>query len=464
MADTPLLYFVDDDPIANRLFTRACQQLGYACEVFTTAEDCLQALRRRFPSMVLTDLNMPGTDGFELIRILATEWSHLPILAITGQSTVERAVQAMQAGAYDFLKKPYDLKELEFAIHRCLRFSAISEENRRLKRQLQHSPLQHYGIIGDSQAVCHVYQLIDKLAQVDCPVIIQGPSGSGKELAARAIHERGPRREEPFVVIDCGAMADTLLESELFGHCRGAFTGADRDRTGLLQSAQGGTVLLDEIANISDAMQTKLLRVLQEKTVIPVGGTRMVPIHARFLAATNQDLEALVAQGRFRHDLYHRLNVVTVTMPSLDQRKEDIPLLIEHFAAEFAEKYARPKRHFTSAMMHRLCSRSWTGNVRELRNYVERCVIMSDGDYLDAVDMLPPPATSGEPPRREPPANLPATAVETLEEMEARYIRQVLDSVGGNQCQAAEILGINRTTLWRKLRALEQDTPSAEPG
>ena len=455
MTDQALLYFVDDDPVANRLFARAGKQLGYRCEVFTSAGDCLTAIRRQFPAMVLTDLNMPGMDGFELIRVLATEWPELPVLAITGQSTVERAVQAMQAGAADFLKKPYELKELELVTRRCLKYSAINQENRRLKQQLQRSE-QGYGMVGDSPAMRQLYLMIDKLAAVECPVIIQGPSGSGKELAARAIHDRGPHHNEPFKVIDCGAITDTLLESELFGHRRGAFTGAERDRKGLLESAAAGTAFLDEIGNISDAMQTKLLRVLQDKTITPVGDSRVIPIQARFIAASHQDLASLVAQGRFRHDLYHRLNVVTLTLPSLAQRREDIPLLIERFTEEFAYKYQRPLRHFSGGMMRRMCERAWEGNIRELRNFVERCVIMSDGEHLDWSDTPLSAHPLPEAPDNTMSLNGEPDTLVTLEEMEARYIRQVLDQVGGSQSKAATILGVNRTTLWRKLRISEE--------
>ncbi|RCX32303.1 sigma-54-dependent transcriptional regulator [Thioalbus denitrificans] len=450
MPERPLLYFVDDDTVANRLFLRAGERLGYRCEVFTSATECLEALERQVPALVLTDLNMPGMDGFELIRTLAERFSQLPILAITGQSTVERAVQAMQAGAADFLKKPYELRELDMAIQRTLRFSAVSAENRRLKQRLQREKGAR-DMAGESPAMDEVNRMIDKLAAVDCCVILQGGSGVGKELVARAIHERGPRSDEPFTVIDCGAIADTLLESELFGHRKGAFTGAERDRTGLLESAGAGTVFLDEIGNISDAMQVKLLRVLQERTVTPVGGTEVIPIRARFIAASNRDLAALVARGEFRHDLYHRLNVVTLAIPSLAERREDIPLLVRRFAEEFAHKYDRPVRHFTGSVLQRLQQRPWEGNVRELRNFVERCVIMSDGDHLEPLDEPAAPAAR--------PANVfgpGGGSPETLEEMELRYIREVLDSVGGNQRQAAEILGINRTTLWRKLRTVEE--------
>lgn len=456
MPEQSLVYFVDDEQIATQLFKRSCRQLEYRCEIFNTARDCLIAVRRRLPALVVTDLNMPELDGYDLVRKLAKDWPEIPILAVTGESSVERAVQAMQAGASDFLKKPYELKELDLAMRRCLRLSAITLENQRLKQQLANG-IDGHGMVGNSAAMHDVYRKIEKLALVDCPVIIQGPSGSGKELAARAIHNQGPRKKEPFVVIDCGAMTDTLLESELFGHKKGAFTGADHDRTGLLESAGAGTVLLDEIGNISDAMQTKLLRVLQEKSITPVGDSRAIKIGARFIASSHQNLLSLVENGKFRHDLYHRLDVVTLILPPLSARSEDLPLLIEHFTAEFADKYQHPLRRFTTEMMQRLCSREWKGNVRELRNLIERCVIMAEGEYLDAGELGAPsaPWADMEVTVHREQEGMPdsGSALPTLEEMEARYIEQVLKKANGNQRQAAAILGINRTTLWRKLQA-----------
>ncbi len=436
-----LLYFVDDDALACRLFQRHSKQLGYACQVFSQAPDCLAAIEKTLPAMVLADLTMPGMDGFELIRRIRQNHSDLPILALTGQSTVERAVQAMQAGASDFLKKPYEQEELCLAIERCLSHAQIASENRELKRQVLDSQAG-FGMLGDSEAMRHIYAMIDKLAAVDCPVIIQGQSGSGKELVARAIHDRGTRRAEPFVVIDCGCLSDTLLESELFGHKRGAFTGADKDRTGLLEMARGGTVFLDEIGNISESMQAKLLRVIQEHSITPVGSSRSIEVRARFICATHRDLPQMVEAGEFRHDLYHRLNVVSIAVPTLNERQGDIPLLAQHFADEFCQKYQRPKLQFSAATMQQLCQRHWSGNVRELRNYIERCVIMNESAL----------AMPSEP---NPAANTPASAepsLQTLHELEVVHIQRVLESVGGNHRQAADILGISRTTLWRKLR------------
>jgi len=448
-----LLYFVDDDALACRLFQRHSKQLGYLCEVFIHAQDCLEAIEKQLPSMVLADLTMPGMDGFELINHIRTRHANLPILALTGQSTVERAVQAMQAGASDFLKKPYEQDELCLAIERCLSHAQTASENRELKRQVRQSQTG-FGMLGDAPNMRRVYSMIDKLAAVDCSVIIQGQSGSGKELVARAIHERGTRNEEPFVVIDCGCLSDTLLESELFGHKRGAFTGAEQNRTGLLETARGGTVFLDEIGNISETMQAKLLRVLQERTLTPVGSNRLVEVQARFICATHCDLPKMVDNGKFRHDLYHRLNVVTIQVPSLNERKQDIPLLVEHFVKEFCKKYQRSALQFSKAAMEQLCQRDWSGNVRELRNYVERRVIMAEQAVIDIeIEPASDPNYSSEPKLpEEDDANL-----QTLRELEAQHIQRVLDSVGDNHRQAADILGISRTTLWRKLREIEKN-------
>ncbi|MDM8548115.1 sigma-54-dependent transcriptional regulator [Candidatus Venteria ishoeyi] len=447
-----LLYFVDDDDLACHLFQRHCRQLGYHCRVFNQATDCLETIEAQIPSMLLADLNMPGMDGFELISRVRIMYPQLPVLALTGQSTVERAVQAMQAGASDFLKKPYEQDELCLTIERCLNHAQALSENHELKRQVL-EPETGFGMLGNAPSMRQVYSMIDKLAEVDCPVIILGQSGSGKELVARAIHDRGARRQEPFVVIDCGCLSDTLLESELFGHKRGAFTGADKERVGLLETARGGTVFLDEIGNISETMQTKLLRVLQEHTLTPVGSSRVVQVQARFICATHRDLPQMVSNDEFRHDLYHRLNVVTIHTPTLAERKEDIPLLVQHFADKFCTKYQRPPLHFSATAMRQLCQRPWPGNVRELRNYVERCTIMADQKVIDADPALPQSSLEQ--------GNVTAlpddeSNLQTLRELEARHIQRVLESVGDNHRQAADILGISRTTLWRKLREAEK--------
>ena len=430
-----LVYFVDDDTVANQLFKRACSKIDMDCEVFDDARLCLQQIDKHQPGIVLTDLNMPHMDGFQLIESINSRWPSVPVIAVTGQSSVERAVKAMRAGACDFIRKPYELEDLKATIERNLQYADLTERS-------VASLSDDYGMIGESPEILRIFKMIDKLSMVDCPVVISGESGSGKELAARAIHDNGKRRDEPFIAIDCGSLPDTLLESELFGHVKGAFTGATEDRTGLLVAAAGGTIFLDEIGNISNAMQSKLLRVFQECIVTPVGSNQNISINARLICASNRDLAEMVEAGEFRHDLYHRINVITLPVPSLSQRQQDIPMLVEHFIQQFSKKYDLPARRFSTAHMEKLIRQPWKGNIRELRNYVERCIILSEGETLDDV---PLPETG----------NLQCDELSgqfiSLEELERTHIKRVLKSVNGNQNKAAKILGISRTTLWRKL-------------
>ncbi len=442
------ILFLDDDAKSGQLFLRFIKSTPYQCEVFQDARKALVHFHDHGANLIITDLRMPGMSGIDFLKAVRDRDRDVPVIITTAYASLDAAIEALRFGANDFLKKPYDLEELLVVADKTLEHSQLRQENRLLRRQLQDERLR-YNMVGNSSAMQKVYRLIEKLAEVTCNVIIEGESGTGKELAARAIHNLGPRRDDSFIVIDCGGISDTLLESELFGHLRGAFTGADANRVGLLEAAGSGTVFLDEIGNISDNMQMKLLRVLQEGTVTPVGSTRSVSIRARFITATNQNLRSLVDQGDFRLDVYHRLNVVTLYMPSLEERSDDIPSLLEFFAAEFAEKYQRPLRHFSVAKIQSLCRRRWEGNVRELRNYVERCVIMAEGNFLDMIDEIPSTQLANEVALSHAQA---ASQPQGLEQLEVQHIRQVLDSVGGNQTKAARLLGINRTTLWRKLR------------
>jgi len=444
-----LVYFIDDEAVAARLFERTCQSLGLDCRTFLSGEKFLQQMQRKLPDMVLTDLNMPKMDGFEIIQTVVNEWPSIPVIAITGQSTVERAVRAMKLGASDFLKKPYKIAELESAIQRCQKFAQACEAGDCLKGKEDVSS-DTFGMVGQSAEMWRVFKDIQRLAKVNCPVIIQGESGTGKELAAKAIHNCGERSDEPFVAIDCGSLTDSLLESELFGHKKGAFTGASTDRAGLFEAAGKGTIFLDEIGNISDSMQAKLLRVCQEKEILPVGTNQTVPIDARFIVASNQNLDSLVKQGKFRHDLYYRLNVITICMPALSQRREDIPLLAEHFVKKYSQEYRRPRLKISSSTLNQLMAHHWGGNIRELANFIERCIVMTDDDTLDeCIERFLPQQDSSAVP--EPTAQADQVEPVTLEQMEMQHINKVLESVGGNQVKAAKILGINRSTLWRKL-------------
>ena len=445
-ATRPTILFVDDDPKAGELMLRFSAGADYDCEVFRDPAAALEHFLHRGAAMIITDLRMPGLSGIELLARVREHDNDVPVVIVTGYADVESAIEALRLGATDFIKKPFDMDEMRVLVERTLAHRALVEENRLLRRQLGRQE-RFSDLLGGSDAMQQVYRLIDKVADIRCNVIIEGESGTGKELAARAIHHRSQFAERPFVVIDCGALSDTLLESELFGHEKGAFTGAVTAKRGLLEAASGGTVFLDEIGNISDAMQIKLLRVVQEQQVTRVGGVRPIDIDVRFIVASNQDLERLVAEGRFRHDLYHRLNVVKLRMPPLRERRDDIPLLVQHFVDHFARRYHREVAGFDAASMRRLLEYPWPGNVRELRNLVERHVALADGPVLE---LEPLPAA---PPRGDGiDADWP-----TLQELERRYILRVLEHCGGSREKTAATLGINKSTLWRKLQAWRRE-------
>ena len=445
-ATRPTILFVDDDPKAGELMLRFSAGADYDCEVFRDPAAALEHFLHRGAAMIITDLRMPGLSGIELLARVREHDNDVPVVIVTGYADVESAIEALRLGATDFIKKPFDMDEMRVLVERTLAHRALVEENRLLRRQLGRQE-RFSDLLGGSDAMQQVYRLIDKVADIRCNVIIEGESGTGKELAARAIHHRSQFAERPFVVIDCGALSDTLLESELFGHEKGAFTGAVTAKRGLLEAASGGTVFLDEIGNISDAMQIKLLRVVQEQQVTRVGGVRPIDIDVRFIVASNQDLERLVAEGWFRHDLYHRLNVVKLRMPPLRERRDDIPLLVQHFVDHFARRYHREVAGFDAASMRRLLEYPWPGNVRELRNLVERHVALADGPVLE---LEPLPAA---PPRGDGiDADWP-----TLQELERRYILRVLEHCGGSREKTAATLGINKSTLWRKLQAWRRE-------
>jgi DNA-binding NtrC family response regulator len=441
MSDLPRILFIDDEPKAGELFRRLAEPEGYACALFRDPAAGLAYFREAGADLVMTDLRMPEMDGIAVLRAIREQDLDVPVLVVTGYSTVDSAIDALRLGAADFIKKPYDPDELLVSVRRLLEQTRLRRENRLLRRQLA-DEWQRFGMVGKSPAIQRVYGLIEKVADIRCNVIIEGESGTGKELAARAIHNLGPDADRPFVVIDCGALTDTLLESELFGHERGAFTGADRPKQGLLEVASGGTVFLDEIGNISEAMQTKLLRVVQERQIVRVGGLRPVHIDVRFIAATNRGLRQLVAAGVFRSDLYHRLNVVTITLPPLRERHDDIPALVQHFVVELAQRYRREVTGFDPISLRRLTEHDWPGNVRELRNLVERHIALTDGPLLHLAD----------PPGEGAPVGAIDADTPSLAELERRYILKTLDRHQGNRERTAQVLGINKSTLWRKLR------------
>jgi len=447
--DSASILFIDDDPKAGELMMRFSEDADYACRVFQDPTQGLDYFKTSAADLVISDLRMPGMTGMELLNAVREIDKDVPFIIITGYAEVDNAIEALRLGATDFIKKPFDMDELRIQIEHTLAHRMLLQENRLLRRQLQ-DERQRYGMVGQSKPMQDVYAIIDKIADIRCNVIIEGESGTGKELVARAIHERSQFSNLPFIVIDCGALTDTLLESELFGHERGAFTGAVQTRKGLLETASGGTVFLDEIGNISEAMQIKLLRVVQEQQVTRVGGVIPIDIDVRFIVATNAQLDEKVRQGTFRHDLYHRLNVVKLRLPPLRERKDDIPPLIQNFIESFSKRYDREVRGFDAASIKQLLEHDWPGNVRELQNLVERHIALADGptlklQNLDSLKLIKEDASGLD-------ADWPS-----LQELERRYILKVLDHTESNREKAAQTLAINKSTLWRKLQQYKDE-------
>ena len=440
MEQQPRIIFVDDDPNAGELMLRFSEEASYSCTVFRLPMMALEHFKKVGADLIVSDLRMPKMTGVELLQAVREHTPDIPFIIITGYANVDDAIEALRLGASDFIKKPFDMDELQILIEKTLGHQALLEENRLLKRQLT-TERSSFGMIGTSESMQEVYQVIQKISDIRCNVIIQGESGTGKELAARAVHYESQFSDKPFVVIDCGSLTDTLLESELFGHEKGAFTGAQKTKQGLLEIASGGTVFLDEIGNISDAMQTKLMRVIQEKQITRVGGVSPIDIDVRFIVASNKDLERLAIANEFRHDLYHRLNVVKITMPPLREHRDDIPLLIHHFIELYAKNFQRDVKGFDSDAMKKLIAHDWPGNVRELQNLIERSIALADTPImkLEEISSLRSTDTID--------SDLPS-----LEELERRYIFKLLDRFNDSRDKTAETLGINKSTLWRKLQ------------
>jgi len=444
------VHFIDDDPTAGDLFRRFTRSRPYEVNVFKEPVSALEDIRDNGSDLVITDLSMPGMSGLDLLESIRHTDIEVPVIMITGFSTEDNAIKALRLGAADFIKKPYDMDALLQQIDTMLENSDARKEEKQKRPRLLDKQDQ-FGMIGRSNALTKIYDIIDKISDIRCNVIIEGESGTGKELVAHALHNHSIFSDQPFIVIDCGSLTDTLLESELFGHEKGAFTGATQNKQGLLEVASGGTIFLDEICNISDAMQMKLMRAVQAQTITRVGGITPIDIDVRFVVATNRNIEEMIAAGQFRHDLYHRLNVVKILMPPLRQREEDLELLVSHFINEFKTRYQRNIEGFNTSSMAKLKAYSWPGNIRELRNLVERYIALADSPVLNIDNSLIGTESSEGIDSDSP----------TLEVLEKRYILNTLNKCSGNKEQTASILGINKSTLWRKLQTWQKSDETA---
>ena len=434
---------VDDSPDTLEVLQRNLKSKGYRVFTAPGAVEAITILESTPMDLVITDLKMPKVNGLSLVRHIQENFKDTEVMMITGYPSIEGAVEAVKTGAEEYLAKPFTDEELFAAVKRVL---DKLHERRAAQKQTRKLPVTRHGLIGESKAMRKVLNAIEKAAASSATILITGESGTGKELVARAIHYNSPRASAPFVPINCGGIPEALLESELFGHVKGSFTGASETRAGFFQTAEGGTIFLDEISETGLSMQVKLLRVLQDKEVIMVGERHPQKVDVRIIAATNKNLQNLVKKGSFREDLYYRLNVITIDVPPLREREEDILLLVKHFAVKYAKEAGKTAPRFSENALQVLKSYYWPGNARELENIIQRLVIMSEGDIIDVPDLpslMRFSALSGIEPHR------------TLAAVETEYILSVLASVDKNKTKAAEILGIDRKTLREKLKKIK---------
>lgn len=441
----PKILVIDDDASLRRVVEYNLQEAGYRVQSAAGGEEGLQQFAEETPDLVITDMKMPGMDGMQLLKLIKERSPETLVIMITAFGTVDVAVEAMKAGAYDYITKPFNRDELRLTVAKALKFSCLTAENRRLKDELA-DKADYRTIVGTSKVMARVFEVVRKVADTEASVLITGESGTGKELVARSIHNHSSRRDAPFIAINCAAIPRDLLESELFGHVRGAFTGAIKDKTGRFQLADGGTLFLDEVGELPLELQPKLLRALQEKEVEPVGGVKPYKLDVRVVAATNLDMENALADATFREDLYYRLAVIPIHLPPLRERSEDIALLLHYFCG----KHGAERVSFENGAMTALSSYRWPGNVRELENLVERLLIMRGGDTITVED-LPDKIRNGGMVHGAVPSsgsvvNLPNEGY-SLEQLEREVVASALERKAWNQTAAAKFLRIPRHTL-----------------
>lgn len=447
MSRSVKLLVVDDDTTHRNTLLTLLADWRYCAQGVDNGAEAVELCRQSAYDLVLMDVRMAGLDGIDAMGRIKAYNPAIPVLVMTAFSDVDTAVRALKAGAYDYLTKPLDFDELRLTLERALEHADLRVENRTLKNALEMNQAARE-LVGKSPSMRRLLDMLAAIAPSDATVLVTGESGTGKELTAKLVHASSPRRDGPFVAINCAALSESLLESELFGHEKGAFTGADRQREGRFRAADTGTIFLDEIGEMPLAMQVKLLRAIQEREVQRVGGDATLKVDVRIIAATNRDLRREVEEGRFREDLFYRLNVVNVLVPPLRERVEDIPILADRFLCHFAEKNGKLVKGFTPAAMDRLLKYAWPGNVRELENTVERAVVLLMGEYVGEREL--PPALLEV--RDDGPAPKYDSATMTLEDMERAAVQEAVEQCGGNKSEAARRLGITRKTLQTKLQ------------
>lgn len=444
---------IDDDAEMRSLLTDFLQQEGYRVSNFPNARLALEKISadgQPFDGdLVISDIKMPEMTGIEFAEKFKSIHPEVPLILITAFGSIESAIDAIRKGAFDYVVKPFKLAEMSVTVSRALKFRALERDNTILRSEIRNSH-SFANIIGKSPGMQEVFDLVRRVSQAMANVLITGESGTGKERVARAIHDLGPRRAKPFVAINCTAIPESLLESELFGHARGSFTGAHQRKRGMFEDADGGTIFLDEIGDMDLSIQAKLLRVIQEKRIRAVGDNVDREIDVRIIAATHKDLKAAIKAGRFREDLYYRLSVIPIVIPPLRHRREDIPLLAEHFLKKYAAANGSRVNAFSKEAMAKLIGMTWEGNVRELENVIERAVVLAQGNLIDMRDLPHSEVVDAEAFYAQATGSFP-----TLEDLERRYIKFILEKCGGRKEKAAQILGINRRTLYRKEREEE---------
>jgi DNA-binding NtrC family response regulator len=444
------LLIVEDDAHLRDTLTTFLSRAGYEATSAHDGREALELLDKELPDLVLTDIHMSGMDGLELLAEIKARYPETVVIMMTAFSSIDTAVEAMRRGAEDYLSKPLQLADAQMSVERALERRSLRTRVAQLETQAR-DRYQFSQIIGKSPVMQRVFQIIERVAPTNATVLISGRTGTGKELVARAIHFNSPRAGKPLVDINCGALPEQLVESELFGHVKGAFTGAGESKKGLFETAHGGTLFLDEVQSLKPDLQAKLLRALQERVIRRVGGRENINVDVRVAAATNQDIAEAVKKGEFREDLYYRLNVVGIMLPPLRERREDVPLLIDHFLKRYAEENHQEPRHFSNEAIRLMLSYDWPGNVRELQNAVEHALAIGLGPSLTIADL--PMSISGMTSNTGAPE--PVGEGRTLDEVERRHILRILEETGGNHLRAAEILGIHRRTLYRKLEKYE---------